>query len=451
MKNLLIKGLLVFATVMLSQGDILAQTGRFGETPEDSIRCLRNISLFGDRYRQENYEGAMDFWRLLIDEFPQSTRNIYIWGETILGHMIETAETEEERNAYLDTAMMMFDRRMEAYEGVNFGDPGNVYGRKGLFYFRYNRNVEEAGPGYEALAESIRLSAHNPSHAVVATYMTVTVGKYAAGMVDSEHVVETYTWLTDVIDNALERSESDQLIQARETVEGLFADSGAADCDALIDLFADQVYASPEDVELLNKVHDLLANTGCTETDLYLATSEKLHVLDPTPETAISISAMHRARNNDDKVIEYLREAIELQDNPKERANYYLELALIINQSKGDKQLSRQYARQALDDNPSLGRAHMHIGSLYVSETNCFAGEEDAEFKNRTVYWAAVDRFNEVKRVDPSLRAEADRMIETYRAYFPDNETIFFHGYQEGQTYTVGCWINETTRVRARN
>ncbi len=446
----MIKGMVVLLLAMSGQADALAQPGRFGETPEDSIRALRNISLFGDRYRQQNYEDAMDFWRLLIDEFPRSSRNIYIWGETILSHMIETAETEEVRNAYLDTAMMMFDKRMEAYEGSNFGDPGNVLGRKGLFYFRHNRNINEAGQGYEALTESIRLSGNDPSQAVIATYMTVTVGKYASGLVDSEHVIETYTWLTEVIDKALEKSQSDQLIQAREMVEGLFADSGAADCDALIELFSDQVYASPEDVDLLNKVNDMLTNAGCTDSDLYLAISEKLYVLDPTPQSAISISAMYRARNNDEKVVEYLTEAVEIQDNPEERANYYLELAIIANQVKRDKQLSRQYARQALNENPSLGRAHIHIGTLYASESNCFAGEEDAEFKNRTVYWAAVDRFNEAKRADPSLTAEADRLIETYRIYFPDNETIFFHGYQEGDTYTVGCWINETTRIRAR-
>ncbi|TVR73603.1 MAG: hypothetical protein EA408_04685 [Marinilabiliales bacterium] len=451
MKNLFIKGVLVFLLAILGQADVLAQPGRFGETPEDSIRALRNLSMYGDRYRNENYNDAMRFWRILINEFPMSSRNIYVWAERdILGHMIENAETEEERKAYLDTAMMMFDKRMKYYEGENFGDPANVMGRKGLFYFRYNRNIEESEIGYNALEEAIRLSGDDPSHPVIATYMTVTVGKYAAGFVDSEHVIETYTWLMDILNNAIDNAGRNQLVPARDMVEDLFANSGAADCDALIELFADRVHASPEDAELLTQVNDLLSGTGCTDSDLYLATTEKLHVLDPSAQSAITLSAMYRARNNDDMVIKYLQEAIELQDVPEQRANYYLELAIIANQVKNDKQLSRQYARSALNDNPSLGRAHIHIGSLYASENNCFAGEEDADFKNRTVYWVAVDRFNEAKRVDSSVTAEADRLIETYSIYFPDTETLFFHGYQEGDSYTVGCWINESTRVRAR-
>jgi hypothetical protein len=50
---------------------------------------------------------------------------------------------------------------------------------------------------------------------------------------------------------------------------------------------------------------------------------------------------------------------------------------------------------EALKDNPNLGRAHLHIGSLYASERNCF----NDPFKDRTVFWVAVDRFNEAKRL----------------------------------------------------
>ncbi|MFO7922764.1 MAG: hypothetical protein R6U58_03660 [Bacteroidales bacterium] len=441
MKNILIKGVFALTVLMFSQADAFGQHGRYGDTPEDSIRCLRSLMLYSDRYKQDNFEDALPYWRIVFKNYPRASRNIYIHGADIMSHMIETAETEEERKAYLDTAMMMFDQRIEY-----FGDKANVLGRKGTFYFQHNNNIEEAEPGYEALEEALRLSGNDPSVAVIVTYMNVTIGKYMAGIFDSEKVIEAYSYLTELIDNALEKSSSKQLLKARNMVESMFTDSGAADCDALIDLFTDQVNNSPEDYELLEKVNDLLNNAGCTDSDLYLSVTEKMHVLDPSPKSALNLSSMYSARNNDDKVIDYLKQAIDLQDDRMERANYYLELAIITNNVKQDKQLSRQYALQALNDNPALGRAHMHIGSLYASEDNCF----DDDFKNSTVYWAAVDRFREAKRVDPSISEEADRMIETYSAYFPDNETIFFNGLTEGESYTVECWINETTRVRSR-
>lgn len=453
MKSLAIKGVLALFILIFAQADVLGQRGnqkgRFGDTPEDSIRCLRNLSLYTDRHRQENYEDALPYWREVFNDFPRATRNIYIHGADIMEYMIKNAETEEEKKAYLDTAMAVFDQRIEYYN-----DAANVLGRKGIFYFQHNRNIAEAGPGYEALGEAIRLADEDPretpSAAVVVTYMNVTMGMFRAGLIDNEKVIETYTYLTRVLDEALEKSQKSQLLTARESVETLFTSSGAADCDALISIFGEKIEESPQDSDLLNNVHELLSNAGCTDSELYLYTTEKIHELDPSAESAINLSSMYRKLNEYDKVMEYLEQAIELEDNPEKIADYYLELAIIINQERDNPQLSRQYAMQALENNPDLGRAHLHIGSLYLTADDCFAGDEEEEFKQRTIYWVAVDRFNEAKRVDPSLTSEANRLIETYSVYFPDNETIFFHGYSIGETYQVGCWINETTRIRAK-
>jgi hypothetical protein len=146
-----------------------------------------------------------------------------------MSHHINNADNDQERQAYLDTAMMMFDQRIEY-----FGDEANVLGRKGLFYFQHNSNVDEAGPGYEALEEAIKLSGATPSDAVVVMYMNVTVAKFNAGLLDNEQVIETYSSLMETLDNAYKKSPSDDLQKIRSMVEGMFADSGAADCDALI-------------------------------------------------------------------------------------------------------------------------------------------------------------------------------------------------------------------------
>jgi hypothetical protein len=449
MRSLIAKGTLALFIILFFQADLLGQRGRFGATPEDSIRALRNLAMFSDNFNREDFEAAMPYWRVLFKEFPRATVNIYIRGDRILRHYIENTGSDEQRAAYLDTAMMMYDQRIE-----HFGDKAINLARKGIFYFQYNNRVEEAGPGYEALAEAIKLSENNPTATMIPqailTYMNVTVGKFRAGFVDNEYVVERYTYLTDILDKALQRSHDEQLATVNDHVESLFTDSGAADCDALVRIFGERIEESPEDIELLKNVQELLSGTGCTGSDLYLTITENIYTLEPSAQAAINLSAMHRSRNNEDQVVRFLKEAIDLQDNPEERGAYYLELALITHRSGNNKQLSRQYATQALNDNPRLGQAHLHIGSLYVAEQNCFTGDEEEGFKKRTIYWVAVDRFNKAREADPALTAQANRLIETYSAYFPDVETIFFHGLAEGDNYHVGCWINESTRIRAR-
>jgi len=53
------------------------------------------------------------------------------------------------------------------------------------------------------------------------------------------------------------------------------------------------------------------------------------------------------------------------------------------------------------------------------------------------------------KKVDPELTDAAQKRIATWSKYFPSSEIIFFHDLNVGDSYTVGCWINETTKVRA--
>ena len=72
------------------------------------------------------------------------------------------------------------------------------------------------------------------------------------------------------------------------------------------------------------------------------------------------------------------------------------------------------------------------------------------EFEQKSVYWAAVDKFLKAKSVDTSLAEDANQMISVYSALFPTTEELFFQGIAVGASYQVGGIVNETTTVRAR-
>ena len=73
----------------------------------------------------------------------------------------------------------------------------------------------------------------------------------------------------------------------------------------------------------------------------------------------------------------------------------------------------------------------------------------DSKFGGKEVYWVAVDKFAKAKQVDPSVANRATDLMRSYSQHYPSTETIFFNDYAEGQSYTVGGWINETTTIRA--
>ena len=146
------------------------------------------------------------------------------------------------------------------------------------------------------------------------------------------------------------------------------------------------------------------------------------------------------------KAIDYYQKAIGSEEDPLKKADYYYQLAFIVNAKLNQPEKARSYAQQAIKLKPAWGDPYILIGDAYAGSKDCF---ED-EFEKTTIYWAAVDKFMQAKAVDASAAEKAHERIDTYSQYFPDVETIFFYSLQEGDSYTVGCWINETTKVRSR-
>jgi len=84
---------------------------------------------------------------------------------------------------------------------------------------------------------------------------------------------------------------------------------------------------------------------------------------------------------------------------------------------------------------------------MYAASAASCGGSD--EIASRAGYWAAVDKFIKARNVDPSVTDDANKGIATYSSYFPTRERLFFNDIKEGSSYNVGCWIGETTTVRA--
>jgi hypothetical protein len=84
---------------------------------------------------------------------------------------------------------------------------------------------------------------------------------------------------------------------------------------------------------------------------------------------------------------------------------------------------------------------------------NAYAGVKISgdDFENLAVYWVAVDYFTKAKQVDPNLASNVSESINIYSGSFPTKTECFFRSItEEGASYQVGGWINETTSVRFR-
>ena len=59
---------------------------------------------------------------------------------------------------------------------------------------------------------------------------------------------------------------------------------------------------------------------------------------------------------------------------------------------------------------------------------------------------AAFDKYNKAVSIDPTLANEVSS--RKAKLSFPSQNDKFVRGLNNGDSYRVGCWINESTTVR---
>ena len=183
---------------------------------------------------------------------------------------------------------------------------------------------------------------------------------------------------------------------------------------------------------------------GCEGEAFYLKCSEQLFTLEPSSAAALALARSFKKSGNDSKATSYYLKAADLATDDKDKVDIYINLAKT---SKNAKEYSkvREYARKALAINPNNGVAYILIGDAYAaSATSCGTGK----LGRGGVYLAAVDKYIKARSVDPSVTSEANEKISKYTAYFPVKENVFFLNLKDGDSYSVGCWIGETTTIR---
>ncbi len=437
---------IVLLVVVIANLSLTSFSQRYLSDPDygaDSAKrkeCAQNLSTMSEFVKIDIYDYAFDAWRWCFFNCPKSSKNIYIMGAKILKHNIENAENDEIRNHWIDTLMFLYDKRIEHYD-----QKGYVLGKKGVDLLRYQNNQIEEAYGY--LKESVQLRKGKSEDAVAVTLMQSANVLFKNGQISEDEMISNYVLTIESLEQKSKLRGNNSTKRALETVERIFAVCGAADCESLVDIFGPKYTENPNDVELLKKIADLLDNAGCKDYELYEKTSESLHKIEPSSKSAYHLARLFVMKNNYQKAADYYEEAIKYESDPKQQAQYYNQLGVITHAHLDNDPKARQYALKAIDLDPNYGPPYILIGNAYASSSKECGS---SNFEIAAVFWAAVDKYEKAKQVDPSVENEANKLINQYSKYFPTKEEAFFNGYTDGDTYKVGSWINETTTVRTK-
>lgn len=425
---------------------------------EDSVTCVINISLYREflkQWKASDYtspviKDIIGPWRWVFQNCPMASENTYVDGVRIMQYRIENEKVAAVRDKLVDTLMMVYDQRLQYFPNhfkTGKSQQAAILGRKGVDLSTYDQERYEET--YNILKQSVEIDGDDSDGTVLIYYFRSVIKMARKAKLDSAMIVDVYDQVIDILDHnivKLNKAGDTKWVENYKNFKGNIDATFEpfASCPDLVRIYSNKMAKNPDDTDLLKKITNLLDRRSCQEDPLYLKASVQLHKLEPSPESAYNIGRLLLKEEKYSEAIPYFEEATKSEDPDKSHSSYKL-LAETLRAVKNYPR-ARQMALKAIELKPADGAPYITIGDMYAASAKDCGNNE---FTSRVAYWAAVDKYNQAKRIDESQTEAANKRISTYSVYFPSLETIFFHGYEEGKSYTIECWFREETIVRA--
>lgn len=421
---------------------------------QDSVKCVMEISLYREFFKQwknsdytnVSVKDAVLHWRWVFLNCPLGTENTYLDGVKMYNHFIKSEPDNARKELLIDTLMMIYDQRITYFPNhykTHQQQVGNILGRKGVDLYQWRPSATQEV--FDILKRSVELDGNQSQTAVIVYYFRTAIELVNSNTIGKDMLIELFDQLLEIVEYNIQNNpeERDDFESVKANLE--LSVEPYANCEDLIPIFRSKFNAGGDtNPELLRKIINMLDKKNCTADPLYFDATVKLYELEPNPESAFLIGRMLYKRNEFNKSSEYLLNATDMADT-NARADCYLLLADEFRTLR-DYSRARSYAYKSAELRSNDGNPFILIGDLYAASADACGTDE---ISKKAAYWAAVDKYNKAKSVDPSIEQVANERIYSYSRAFPALERLFFHDLKEGDSYTVGCWINETTTVRA--
>lgn len=458
--------LLTAAFVFLLAPLGLAQDERYGDTPEQQLKCKEALSVYKSYKKQKNYDEAYIQWRKACEVCPETaSEGLYADGTTFVSKELDDVEAGSERESILvDSLLFLHDKRMELYPSTK-RSPNNrceILGRKASDFYKYHEDDHQAA--YEMFKESLdclgaESSATTLYQYYTASFYTLTRSLKGDSLAQREmraQMLTDYLSLIEYADAGIVRSQAagddrdaERYDKAKGNIETVFV--AIADCADMVPVLEAAVAQDADNMDLKLKVLRLLNKKECTDNNLFLPVATSVYSVEPSAPAAFAIGIGFAKSSELDSSFKYMEDAVNRCEDCSDKLTYLLKTGQIAS-AMGRSGTARSYARQVLELDANNADAYMLIGDAIAGSSSAC---EDGALGGRAVFWVASDYYARAKRMNAELADLADKKMANMAKQFPTVDDIFTYGKQAGGTFTVpnkaGCPCSgETTTIRVR-
>ncbi len=433
--------------------DSISDLMRYERWGADSIKAVNTYMAYRSSVKSKNMDDAYKYWTILFHQFPKSTVTIYSFGDNIMRYKIKKETDSVKRQLWIDTLMMIYDRRMELYPDQKL----RALSEKAVDYHNFlikghdlNDSIirQRIVKDYDMAKEAIGMGGLKTPYTIYPIAMKLSYFMLAMKKIDPVQFLDDYLLYTDNL-TYLYQHEKNSKKKAKisailKMVNEVFSKSPLSSCDKLEAVLEPKIDSLSTDPDFLKKSLTIMSKAGCTDSEVFEKAAVDLYKVEPSAEAAYNVFRLLVVKEKYDEAAKYIDEAIKQATVDTVKAKYYFDAARNAYKRNLYSQ-ARTYARKAIELKPNWGEPYILIATMYAASANSCGTDK---FEKSAVYWVAVDKLLQAKNVDPSVTDKVNELIASYASHYPNKEDGFMHGVYEGDTYTVGCWINETTKVR---
>ena len=459
---------ILLSMIMLFSLQISAQeeAERLKYGPDKEL-CEQNLSIYIEFYKQKNYKDAYKPWTYLFNNAPKRTKNIYLHGPKIIKAMIKNLNDQSRFTPLVDSLIMVYDQRNVYYKGKE----AYVIGMKGADLYKYKKTTTEGlQTSYEELKKAFEMAGNESTASVLNYYFMATTKLVQAKVLQVEDLIALFSDLSGVI--SYKEAKLSQDIYNAEQIEELSAKEQKllkknkkelktlgdvktnlektlaphATCEKLIELYVKNFEQNKDDVAWMKRAAKLLNKKECTDSDIFFSISEALYNIDPSSSAAANMGIRSLKRKDYEKAEGFYIYALENEPDKINKAQYSFRLAQTYG-AMNKNNSAKSYALKAATYRSGWGEPYLLIGDLYA-KTSRQCGEFKTEFLKRVGYWAAIDKYEYAKRIDPQLSKKSNERIEKYTKQMPSKTDIFSEGLIDEPSYKIDCWYSETVKIR---
>lgn len=397
----------------------------------EATTARQHLSTFQMSVNNSDWENSYISWKWLIEKAPYAQMGIYTNGAYMLFMMVQAEQDKAKKQELFKELMGLYDLRVKNLAGLNsFTDPskqateGDVIARKAYDYaflgpqadpeFTLEKSYALFSDGINKINEK---GGREVEGFVLDSYFRTS---YAMYQKDNngfrEQFLQDYLESKDVCDKMLQLAkEETDTARARKivdkydaplnTIEGLFAQSKAADRDQIVAIFTPKVEANKDNLAYLKSALTLMSANDCDDTPIYYTAAEYAYKMEPSFESAIALAQKYAKDKNNEQSLKYYNDALELCKSDNQKGSICIRIASAM-QKSGDFKDASTYLDKAVTFNPDLA------GKVFLQYANMAVKQKD--------YTNAIAYCNKAAAADITVSGTANRLkenIQTVQAH----------------------------------